>query len=200
MLPTGQTKLSGEMDFSVLDSVVVLYLVKEFVSGVKKYREHRRKRFDYVVPRTETVYEEMNALMNEVDAGRVMLLKAHNGGDRPALGKRLYSSAVYEVYNKGVESIKHSWQGQELDESYIKMLVGIIGTDQVVLDLGKMEDGMLKKVYFTSGVYKSVVVKIAIDDKDMYYMSINFNKPIEIDAVIEEKIRRRVNKIRRQWA
>lgn len=183
----------------LFSSGITLFLTKEGVSAFKQWKKKNKTRFNTVLPRVSEVYEEMNALLNTVKAGRVIVLKAHNGGGRPSVGTQLYSSAVYEVWGD-LSSVKDSWQNQPLDEEYTQLLVQLESKGVLYMDTKEMDDGVLKQLYFASHILHSVVVKIAQDEKSLYYMSINFSHPVDLsEPSIRESIRSSVNRLKQLW-
>lgn len=183
----------------VFSSGITLFLTKEGVSAFKEWKKQRKSKFNTVLPRVSEVYEEMNYLLNTVHAGRVVILKAHNGGGRPSVGTQLYSSAIYEVWGD-LTSVKDSWQNQPLDEEYTQLLVNLESKGTVYIDTSGMQDGVLKQLYFASHILHSVVVKIAQDEKNLYYMSINFSNPVNLEEpFVREQIRSSVNRLKQLW-
>jgi len=161
--------------------------------------EERKTKFNTVLPKVSEIYEEMNHLRHTTKAGRVIILKAHNGGGRPKVGTQLFSSAVYEVWGD-LSSIKAHWQNQELDEDYTRMLVDLDRNGKVESDTANMKDGVLKRMYFTNHILHSVTVKIAQDEKSLYYLSINFHEPTNLlEPSIQEAIRASVNRLKQLW-
>lgn len=183
----------------VLSSGVTLFLTKEGVNAFKEWRKTKKGKFNSVLPKVSEVYEEMNGLLNDVGAGRVLILKAHNGGGRPAVGTQLYSSAVYEVWGD-LSSVKDSWQNQPLDEEYTQLLVELNAKGTLYMNTVDMDDGVLKQLYFASHILHSVVVKIAQDEKNLYYMSINFHTPVNLnEPTLRESVRSSVNRLKQLW-
>ena len=183
----------------VLSSGLTLFLVKQGVLSYKEWRKERHTKFDTVLPKVSEIYEEMNHLRHSTKAGRVIILKAHNGGGRPKVGTQLFSSAVYEVWGD-LSSIKAHWQNQELDEDYTRMLVELDRSGKVESNTAEMKDGVLKRLYFASHILHSVTVKIAQDEKSLYYLSINFHEHTDIlEPFIQEAIRSSVNRLKQLW-
>lgn len=183
----------------VFSSGLTLFLTKEGVSAFKEWKKQRKSKFNTVLPRVSDVYEEMNDLLNQVGAGRVLVLKAHNGGGRPSIGTQLFSSAVYEVWGD-LKSVKESWQNQPLDEEYTQLLVQLEAKGTLYMNTTDMGDGVLKQLYFASHILHSVVVKIGQDEKNLYYMSINFSHPVDLDEPsLRESIRSSVNRLKQLW-
>ena len=183
----------------VLSSGLTLFLVKQGVLSYKEWRNERKRKFDTVLPKVSEIYEEMNHLRHTTKAGRVIILKAHNGGGRPKVGTQLFSSAIYEVWGD-LSSVKDHWQNQELDEEYTRMLVELDRDGKVETDTAEMKDGVLKRLYFSSHILHTVTVKISQDEKSLYYLSINFHEPTDIlEPSIQEAIRGSVNRLKQLW-
>ena len=168
---------------ALLASPVILLVVREVYKDVREWTKRRRdkKPFKKAFLDISQIYQEMNNLMVSVNAGRVLLLRSHNGGGKPKIGKPLYSTAEYEVYQNGTSSVKDNWKGEVLDESYIRMLSNLQTENELILKLADIEDGLLRRVYFHGHVLASKVYKIHEDEKSFYYLSINFNMPKDIE-------------------
>ena len=168
---------------ALLASPVILLVVREVYKDVRAWIKVKRdkKPFKKAFLDISQIYQEMNNLMVSVNAGRVLLLRSHNGGGKPTIGKPLYSTAEYEVYQSGTISVKDNWKGEPLDESYIRMLSRLQEQNELILKLGKIEDGLPKRVYFHGHVLASKIYKIHEDEKSFYYLSINFNMPKDIE-------------------
>lgn len=167
----------------IAESALVLYLVKVAVQGLLSWIKKRKdkKPFKKAFVDIAKVYQELNDLMAVTGAGRILLLRSHNGGGKPKLGKPLYSTAEYEVCSNGSRSIKKDWVGESLDEHYIKMLLKVMTEGEVTLKLGELGDTLLGRIYFNSHVLSSRVFRIHEDEKSFYYLSVNFNDPKDID-------------------
>lgn len=178
---------------------VLLLLLREAIKDVRAWRKRERdkKPFKKAFIDIGKVYQELNDIMAVTGSNRVLLLRSHNGGGKPQLGKPLYSTAEYEVYSKGSKSIKEDWKGETLDEHYIRMLSDLMNDGEAVLKLGQLGDTLLGRIYFNSHVLSSKVYSIFEDEKSFYYLSVNFNDPKDIeDPNFKEVCRPHITRLR----
>ena len=176
-----------------LESAVVLYLIKEGVSYAKERRKKKAEKnpFQKAFVDISKLYAELNALLVDVKGDRVVLLRSHNGGGKPKIGSPLYSSAEYEVFQGGSQSIKGNWQNQPLDQHYIKMLKELDEQGSLELRMVSMDsESMLKKMYFNSKILCSKVIKIHETKDSFFYISINYGRNVDfLDMNFDELAR-----------
>lgn len=181
---------------------VAMYITKELVSFAKHRRRKRkeeRQTFDKVLPAVSAIYEAMAEIQRETGAARVAVLSAHNGGGRPAIGSLMRSSVVYEVAPRK-EPMRESWQGQMLDHEYMKVLVGIDTAGVFAASVADLQDSLQRKTLVSQGVVSTVMQKIAVDDKNFYYLVVDFDTKAAYDeAPIAESIRAGANRIQNLW-
>lgn len=187
---------------TLLGSAVGMYITKEVIAFVKDRRKaHRESKqtFDEVLPRVNAIYEAMQEIQHKTGACRVLLLTAHNGGGRPAIGSLMRSSVVYEVVNSKTP-MRETWQGQLLDYEYMKVLVGIDTGATFSALVSDLADGLQKQTLVSHGVVGTVLTKITTDEKNFYYLAVDFDKRVEFNAPpVSEYIRAGTNRIVNLW-
>lgn len=183
----------------ILESAVVVYLVKEVWTYWKTRQEEKRneKSFQKAFIDIAKLYEQLNGLLVSTDCDRVLLLRSHNGGGKPKLGSPLYSTAEYEVFKGQIGMIKPDWQSQPLDEHYIKMLKTLDDVGSIELPLYGMEPtSMLKKLYFANRIHSSKIIKIHENKDSFFYLSINYTRSVDfIDENFDERARPYITRI-----
>jgi hypothetical protein len=187
---------------TLLGSAVGMYITKEVVAFIKDRRKANRESkqtFDEVLPKVNAIYEAMQEIQYKTGACRVLLLTAHNGGGRPAIGSLMRSSVVYEVAN-GKAPMRESWQGQLLDYEYMKVLVGLDAGGTYSALVSELKEGLQKQMLVSHGIVGTVLTKITTDEKNFYYLAVNFDKKAEFNTPpISEHIRGGANKILNLW-
>ena len=89
------------------------------------------------------VYDHLERMKAGINAQRVLIVRAHNGGNVLTPQSQLYASILYEVYDAAYESIKEFWMKREVGQDYLRLLQSIhnepyvhLTTDQVSPDVG----------------------------------------------------------------
>ena len=154
------------------------------------------RRIPNVLNRIHEVYHILNMLLRETKCVRALILRAENGGEVPIVGKDLYSSVVYEVYDRAFDSIKARWQKRPLDEDYIDLLLEVSKEGKAVLITEEMAPCALKDLYVSIGLHGSVVLKLKAREGAFYYLALNFDQPFDgDDAGLNESVAFAVNEI-----
>lgn len=164
----------SEIIIALITGGVFTAIIKGIFDLVKS-RSAKKNAFHNTINDLNFIYEELDALKSKASCDRVLVLSTKNGGGIPVPGASLYASILFETYDKSLASVKRSWQNRLIDESYVRILLRLEEEDIVTLDTKTMDDGLLKDIYTTSGVKKSVIAKIKATEKRYYYISCNFN-------------------------
>lgn len=162
---------------------------------VKRRDVQKRERIPNVLKRVHEVYHILNVLLQETRAARVIILRAENGGSVPALGKALYSTIVYEVFDQPLGSIKRMWDRQELDEPYVRMLCDVATQGHYTIKTDKIA-GMLHNLYVTGGVDHSEVFALQAEEGAFFYLSMNFAEEAELTPAEQDVIRFSRNRLK----
>lgn len=171
-----------EIIVALLTGGVLTALVKGVFDLIKS-RLVRKNAFQDTINDLNVIYEEMDALKSKTGCDRVLVIATKNGGGIPVPGASLYASVLFETYDKTLGSIKRSWQNRLIDEAYVKILLRLEEENIIVTEPENMDDGLLRDIYVTSGVKKSVIAKLKATDKRYYYISCSF---VQDDGLAEE--------------
>lgn len=112
----------------------------------------------------------MNTILKESTAHRVTVSRAENGGSAPTAGKDIYTTVVYEVFDKELGPIKPFWQKQPLNEPYIQVLTQIAEEGHITVRPSQMAS----KDTETEGVIRCY--KIKAKKGQLYYLSVYFKE------------------------
>lgn len=183
-------------------SGVLIFMVrwiKEFIDTMNHNVRRKKHHESYKV--LASLYGHMNGLMSDTEASRVLLLSNANGGGYPNLNNPRKSSIKHECYATDVHSIKDTWQRQELDEAYTKVLLEMLEKPNKVLWIhtDQMDSGMLKDLYVANGIKSAVIAYVFASKNEFFYLSISFKhdmSELQVDSKINNCIRAKVNAIR----
>lgn len=142
-------------------------------------RRDRQRRLAYpnVLKATHEVYQILHTIIGETPAGRVLVMRAENGGEVPALGKELSSTVVYEVYGQPFGSKRKSWTKRALDEQYVQILLQTVeaGEQGHEIQAGTLKkSSILADTYESDGVKSAVMYPIAKVPGMFFYLVLNF--------------------------
>ena len=185
----------GEIILALITGGALTALIKGSFDIVKA-KMARKNAFYNTISDLNTIYEEMDELKSKAKCDRVLVITTTNGGGIPVPGANLYASILFETYDKSLGTIKGSWQNRLIDEGYVKTLLSLEEHGLIVVETEKMADGILKDVYMTSGIVKSVIAKIKSTDKRYYYISCNFKEDVSDEVAIKVHVLDAVEKIR----
>lgn len=138
----------------------------------------------------------MHEMLKKTGAARVVVLRLENGGGKPALGKTLKSSVVYEVYSPSEESISETWQNQQVDDEYIKLIVDVSTRKVSKVETDKLEESILKSSYLARGIRFSFKFEIYEAKTSYFYLSFYFKDVPPVSPAVSDAMRYGVNEIR----
>ena len=145
-----------------------------------------------VLSSVKDIYDVLNLLIFQTKANEALILRSHNGGGIPVVGKALYSTIEYEAVAGGVRPVKNEWKKQKLDTHYISMLSELVNSKDLFIQIhtdNLPEDSILRDVYTTRGVQFSLLTEIYDDENGYYYLSIPFREDKKVDAQTRNVIR-----------
>ena len=154
----------------------VLTKLTEWFIQTQKARREDKKAFTKVFNAIKTLYSTLMTMLRESKAHRVILLKTTNGGGKPRLTGKLYSSIMYEAFESPLRSIKDKWEKQELDQAYMMMLFEMNKTGVLEVRTSEMQDGILKTLYTKDKIIKSLIYRIHERETEYIYLSVNFTE------------------------
>lgn len=159
---------------------ILTKLVEWFIKRQTEKKE-KDKAFTLIFEAINEVYHSMQVMLRECRANRILILKTTNGGGRPKLSGRLYSSVIYEVFEYPLSSVKDNWQNQQLDPSYMRILYEANNsTDgRLIVKTDKLENGILKDVYVGSNIKEAWIYRVLERETEFIYLSVNFTEEQE---------------------
>lgn len=162
--------------------------------GYKRYllRKDRQYSTASVLNSVRDIYDVLNLLLFQTKATEALILRSHNGGGIPVVGKALYSTIEYEVISGNVAPVKNTWIKQRLDKHYIEMLSSLVNSKELFIQVyteNLPEDSILKNVYESRGIVFTLLTELFDDEHGYYYLSIPFSDHKKIDAHTKNIIR-----------
>ena len=157
------------------------------------------------------IQELLESLLYEIGAARIWLIKIENGGGVPQLGTVQHISILNECIRVDalpphgkVDSAKQDFQNYELDTSLQKMLSSMIEKKIFIAKVSELDSNILSKLYQSHGIVKVVNMPVtnmpslgADPNKGfLIFMSVQFDKPANINEHIESAILITQEKIR----
>lgn len=147
------------------DSISVL---KEIVQFFNRILSRPSKQIAKVVK----IYDEMHRVLDDTEAQRFLIFKAHNGGGLIRANTPLYVSILHEDYSPPFPSVKEKYQQLRVDSDYIRMLDEICREKSVVLETKNMKPQLLKDIYLAEGVNYTEIFFLGQDRKNLYFASV----------------------------
>jgi len=116
---------------------------------------------------------KLSSVCRKVGARRAMLVKAHNGGSVPVVGRPLYVTIVAEWSGGDLPFNAPSFQATPVDGAYIsEVLLPMLSTGRALIDTCELsKGGFLRDVYLTQGVQVADVwlIGVDVDRSELYY-------------------------------
>jgi hypothetical protein len=136
----------------------------------------------------------LRELREDTGAATALLFRASNGGKIPQPGSRLFSSAIFEDHAACISGLMETWQAQELDASYVSMLVEIDRRGFAVYRTDSLPESTLRSAYEANGIVEACVFETnggRESAMDYYYGSITWSEADEIPtpAVLADEVR-----------
>mgnify|MGYP003627838679 FL=1 len=133
----------------------------------------KRKVFEDFFKNTVAIDKILNEIIN-IGSHRVLVMRAHNGGSSPKIGKRLYSSLAFCEYDRTAfpEGI-HDFQNFVLEPAYVKNLLKLVSLGQFSAVTAEWDDQQLKDIYSYEGIKHSELYKLCVVNDSLYYMSVS---------------------------
>lgn len=200
----GYTTNLGQRNTNLTTEILVAFLSgSSFVAVINLIKwlivrrdAKKEKKIPDVLGRIHEVYHVLNMLLRETGCVRALVLRAENGGDVPIVGKDLYSSVVYEVYDRAFVSMKDRWQRRPLDEAYIDLLLEVAKRGKASVVTNELTPCALKDLYVSIGIQGAVMIRLKAREGAFYYLSLNFDQPFDDeDPVLNESVAFAVSKI-----
>jgi hypothetical protein len=163
-----------------------------FISFFKLYewwKKRKEKKNENTLRKFAEGTEELQTLIDSVVKNgycpRVYLFRGHNGGDRPKLGSPYYVDVAYSKHDDLLKDKSSRYKEIEVDSTYRKMLLELIQKEKIEIDPITLEDGLLKDIYIDEKIVFSKVYKIYTGEKNFFFLSCAWYKPITATERLE---------------
>ena len=187
------------MDFEAIVSALTGGSAIALIGLVKWILQNRAKskqsNFENGIKRITSVYNNLNKILNQTDAHRVLILRAENSGNVPEVGKELYSSIIHEVFDGQIGTAYSKWRKQPVDSAYLQVLLDVSQKGSLIIDREDIKSPALKNLWESDGVERSYVYKIYSQPDKFFYLSINFSSKKMLDSIDKDLIRSSKNAI-----
>ena len=177
---------------AILTALGVGAALKQLVEAWIKRRQQKqeqRNTWTRMFSDIHEVYATLNVIVNETNAHRALILRTNNGGGKPKLTGKLYSSVIYESYEAPLKSIRNDWQDQLLDKAYMQLLYEMDKIGYIEVHVDKLEEGTLRDLYTSQSIQYSQIYRMCQRENVYIYLSINFTEKPEDDARFRELMR-----------
>lgn len=117
---------------------------------------------------------------------RVLLLKGSNSGGIPVVGAPYYARAIEGAgeYTYTMENFSQV----RVDYQYIQMLLNLISNKKIEIDVEKLPECLIRKIYETENVKKSVWFYIGANDLEIFFMSVSTKTEFDLNEIAEIEI------------
>lgn len=184
-----------EIIVAFLTGGTFIALINLFKWWVERRDKKKKRKITDVLSRIHEVYHTLNVILRETAANRVVILRAENGGDIPTVGKDLYSSIVYEAFDRELGSVKNRWQRQPLDEEYVRMLLEVAQKNHISIRTAKLKACPLKDLYEANQVSAAEIYKVKAKEGAFYYLALHFKNEEDISPAFRDLLRYSVNEL-----
>lgn len=180
-----------------------LWLVK-FVTEQIRARKHEKQSgaiFEAVESGVK-ILGWLNSVMVDLQASRVLVICAKNGGDVPKPGSSLSATMIYEVFQgEGSASLRGDFVSVSLDWHYLSMLQDLRHKGHIVLVRKDMPEGsILRNTYEQTAADWAIVYEIMAAPGKYFYLVLPFGPgvPVEMSTShhFEYQVRVLANKIK----
>lgn len=167
--------LSNEMT-----AILALVGSGSFAAVVGLVRDQLRRRAGRMYERgykdISSIYQLIQALLSDISANRVLLLKSENGGGIPSPGCVVKSSVLYEVCDSPAKPIAQSWQLVPLDQDYSKILSQVVTEGRAVLRLDDLHAGAVTHdLMEAADATHSYVFRVAATPHALLYLAVQYS-------------------------
>lgn len=143
-------------------------------------RKRRSRNMDTGLGDIRQIYEELQTLLGDVSADRILVIKSENGGGLPRPGCVVKSSVVHEVFTKELPSIHETWQRVPLDQQYSEIL-SILSTGQWVWrSTASLQSPSVLLDLVESDVRRMAFARICGTNNALWYIALHFKTAEEI--------------------
>lgn len=168
--------------------------VKRFIRWIAG-KFHTKKFRDYLASGV-AMDRSMNAMI-EAGADRVLVIRCHNGGNNPKIGKRLFASLLAYEYNRQTyPEGPQDFQNLPLENTYIRMLLKLLEEKHLQIETANLDDPQLRIIYEYERVKFSEIFKLGAKGGSLYYVSVATTKDQPFSEEQMKIIRFHVDKLK----
>lgn len=169
----------------------------------RKDKEDSKKDIPIIdtIGKISNIYQIMDDTIRNTKFNRFLVLKSENGGGIPKLGNHLYASVILERTDSPLESVIERYQRLKVDGEYSKMLVDIYSKGKIEHITSDLPEGtLLRRIYDSEGVLKSLVFHLHTTKTAMFYCSIATTEKdcSDSDELLAETAADRISEIFKQ--
>jgi hypothetical protein len=123
-----------------------------------------------------SIYQNIQGLLSDTDANRVMMLKSENGGGIPSPGCIVKSSVLYEVCDSPAKPVAQAWQLVPLDQDYASILSGVVTKGRAVIRLDDLHpQSVTHELMRASDATHSYVFRVAATPHALLYLAVQYS-------------------------
>lgn len=167
---------------------------------VSKIHDHKSNRVKQGILSYITTTNDLKALVKDLGASRGILVKLHNGGHTPEVGKRLKLTVAAEWAPQDKDLIAGDWQDRPCGTDYIEdMISPLMSKEHFYLPTSDLKrQSPLRDMYTAQGVSGSYLWLLGASpsSESLYFLSFHFENDVEEDADLRHRIRSTALKIK----
>lgn len=157
------------------------------VDGVFARRKYIRNLSEQLETSRQLTHE-LNAFLIQIDAARIVLLRANNGSGLPRYGRPHYVSLVDFVTRQGYLSENARWKEQMIDDWYRASIVKLAAEGWLVVNTVDIPEGTLKNAYEANDVIRAVWLPILELPKEYWFVAIHITRSAKIKETTERAV------------
>lgn len=146
-------------------------------------RSRQKKVFEVLFNSIHEVYIHLTDLKNHTSAKRVIIVKNEDSGEPPDISSMLVSTALYEVVDNPLKSLKKDWMKQRADRYYSEMLGDVYKNDRTLIEVKEMKDSWFKDMLKSEEIVYIENISLYKSDRSFMYVSLHFDEEPQIDAI-----------------
>ena len=147
-------------------------LIERKLSKLKQTKQDKKRQSHYdTLVAMRDCKEFMNRMGKLNSVHRVLLLKGSNSGGIPVLGAPYYTRAIDGAgdYAYALENFKET----KVDLQYIQLLINVISQKKITIDVDSISTSLIKNIYDTEGVKKSIWYFLGSNEMEIFFMSVS---------------------------
>lgn len=180
-------------DWTIAIIAIIVSFFKAFDFFIKRYRINKSKtRLLSFINDSKSCDFLAKKIIEEDYADRVYIFKGHNSGGNPRLGTPYFVTPSFYYYKKKEFNNRgERYKNLEVDNYYKDLILNLLNSEDGSIEIIKdnlPENSILKNIYDLENIKYSVIFKLAITDKEFFYMSISWNSLPEKHKLLEAKL------------